>query len=231
MVGCTGSTKSQHWPRARMCCKGLPNWPLTPVAPPAAPPARLLQQITDLPFRPPPLLVRGLLNRCFGYLAPVFLLTDGELMQTAGIDALVSQRLQRAGGQGGLAYSRTACLPGWVSGRAQADSHSRAAWKPNPTPPRCPVQMLCRFVALGVQIFAPLSALCCAVRESPQPPPYAHERAGALSQRMQAAPPTRILADRLPACQPARHLAHLPSHRLPACRHHHGLLCLQSSRW
>ncbi|EFN57874.1 hypothetical protein CHLNCDRAFT_57000 [Chlorella variabilis] len=68
-------------------------------------------QITDLHARPPPMRVRGLLHRCLGFLAPVFLLTDAELLQTAGLDAL----------------------------------------------------MLCRFLALGLQVFVPISALCCAV--------------------------------------------------------------------
>ena len=50
------------------------------------------QQITDLPIRPaPPPLMASLMARCFGYLAPVFLVTDMELMQTAGLDALVRQ--------------------------------------------------------------------------------------------------------------------------------------------
>ena len=47
------------------------------------------QQISDLPARPPPLRLRGLWHRCLGYLSPVFLVSDAELMQTAGLDVLV----------------------------------------------------------------------------------------------------------------------------------------------
>lgn len=60
---------------------------LCPATSPALCPC--LQQITDLHARPPPMRVRGLLHRCLGFLAPVFLLTDAELLQTAGLDALV----------------------------------------------------------------------------------------------------------------------------------------------
>ena len=40
----------------------------------------------------------SLMDRCFGYLAPVFMVTDLELMQTAGMDALVRRGV--AGGWG-----------------------------------------------------------------------------------------------------------------------------------
>ena len=63
-----------------------------------------LQQITDLPVRPPPVPLMGsLMARCFGYLAPVFMVTDLELMQTAGMDALVSGV---AGGRGCVSHSQ-----------------------------------------------------------------------------------------------------------------------------
>lgn len=68
-------------------------------------------QLPDLRARPPPLRRSGLLQRCFGFLTPVFLLSDGELVQSAGLDALV----------------------------------------------------LTRFLVLGVHIFVPVAAVCCAV--------------------------------------------------------------------
>ncbi|KAL4419727.1 hypothetical protein ABPG75_006825 [Micractinium tetrahymenae] len=68
-------------------------------------------QLPDARARPPPLRRAGLLQRCFGFLTPVFLLSDGELVQTAGLDALV----------------------------------------------------LTRFLVLGVHIFVPVAAVCCAV--------------------------------------------------------------------
>ena len=40
-------------------------------------------------MRPAPLRLRGLLHCALGYLSPVFLVTDLELMRTAGMDALV----------------------------------------------------------------------------------------------------------------------------------------------
>ncbi|KAL4437833.1 hypothetical protein ABPG77_005745 [Micractinium sp. CCAP 211/92] len=49
-------------------------------------------QLPDLRARPPPLRRSGLLQRCVGFLTPVFLLSDGELVQTAGLDALVLTR-------------------------------------------------------------------------------------------------------------------------------------------
>lgn len=68
-------------------------------------------QLPDVRARPPPLRRSGLLHQCLGFLTPVFLLSDGELVQTAGLDALV----------------------------------------------------LTRFLVLGVHIFVPVAALCCAV--------------------------------------------------------------------
>lgn len=50
------------------------------------------QKLPDLLARPPPLPLAGALRLCFGYLAPVFLLSDGEFVQTAGLDALVCGR-------------------------------------------------------------------------------------------------------------------------------------------
>ena len=47
-------------------------------------------QLPDVHARPPPLRLAGVLHRCAGFLVPVFVLSDGELMQTAGLDALVS---------------------------------------------------------------------------------------------------------------------------------------------
>lgn len=49
-----------------------------------------MQQLTDVPARPPPLGMRGLVRRCFDYLGPAFLMTDGEFVLTAGLDGLVS---------------------------------------------------------------------------------------------------------------------------------------------
>lgn len=56
-----------------------------------------LQQLTDVPARPPPLGLRGWVPLLFSYLGPVFYMTDGEFAETVGLDGLVSwaQRAQR----------------------------------------------------------------------------------------------------------------------------------------
>lgn len=48
----------------------------------------LVQQISDLLFRPPPLKFGGL-NKVWSFLFPVFNLSDGDLFKTGGLDSLV----------------------------------------------------------------------------------------------------------------------------------------------
>lgn len=57
-----------------------------------------LQQLADVPARPPPLGLRGWVPLLFSYLGPVFYMTDGEFAETVGLDGLVSsaQRARRA---------------------------------------------------------------------------------------------------------------------------------------
>ena len=45
-------------------------------------------------------------------------------------------------------------------------------------------QMLCRFLALGLQVFVPISALCCAVCESATPAAVASASAAAAAQSL-----------------------------------------------
>ena len=53
-------------------------------------------QLPDLAWRPPPLKLLGL-QRLWGYLGPVFTVSDGELLRSAGLDALVCRAAGAAG--------------------------------------------------------------------------------------------------------------------------------------
>lgn len=141
-------------------------------------------QLPDVRARPPPLRRSGLLHRCLGFLTPVFLLSDGELVQTAGLDALVGagQPLVEhacTGWRGrALALSRPLSFPQQakrpvlllVACLACCCASCARFAAPHSSLPAslCPpyAQVLTRFLVLGVHIFVPVAALCCAVRES-----------------------------------------------------------------
>ena len=128
-----------------------------------------MQQITDLPKRPPPPpLMNSLIDRCFGYLAPVFLVTDLELMQTAGMDALVRQR--EGEGVHWRSFKHCSgcflwCAPGTrvVDPRSPPCTLRLAHTLASTIAVASTAQMLCRFISLGIQVFLPITGVCCAV--------------------------------------------------------------------
>lgn len=50
-----------------------------------------MQRLTGAPARPPPLASRGFVQRCVSYWGPVLFMSDGEFVETAGMDGLVSR--------------------------------------------------------------------------------------------------------------------------------------------
>lgn len=112
-------------------------------------------QLTDLFARPPPLRIQGFVFRCFGWLWPVFILSDGDFVQTAGLDALVRGEARV---QGGL--HPPACPALRRAALRVGSDHPALALHD------CPLQIITRFLVLGIQLFTPISVVCCAVRES-----------------------------------------------------------------
>lgn len=137
-------------PCSAVQCSGTFCWAIISRLSRSIPPP-CAQQIADLPARPPPLRLRGWLQRCLGYLGPVLLVSDAELMQTAGLDALVRSC-------GGALPDPTAVRAGFINVhrlppfgpaifRCSCDAHAP--------------QILCRTLMLGLQMYIPLSAVCC----------------------------------------------------------------------
>lgn len=106
------------------------------------------QLIPDLFARPPPLRLQGFVYRSLGWLWPLFTVSDGDFVQTAGLDALVSS--------------------GWPAGGGSAPLRRRCRRRaPSPPPCACScfpaLQILTRFLVLGLQVFLPSAVLCCAI--------------------------------------------------------------------
>ena len=72
------------------------------------PPAAQVQQLTDVPVRPPPLASRGWAQRCLSYLGPIFFMSDGEFVETVGLDGLVSRGWRQS-----VRSMPSLCRAGW----------------------------------------------------------------------------------------------------------------------
>jgi hypothetical protein len=121
---------------------------------------RLVSPFVSEKQRPPPLQLRGH-YRLWSWLIPVFKLPDGELLESAGLDALVRTRsLQPA------AYDAADGSLGHSAGDPNLDRVLACACAPPPlrptnSPP--PAQVAQRILGFGCLALLPLSVLAVAV--------------------------------------------------------------------